>query len=384
MRSMEIKKESSFSRTLVNLEKMGAYFTDANMCRRIGRLFKRSKGKLFILEPSIGDASAVRAVMGEISGEGEAMRLFGVELDENTAVSAKADSEEGDIILNTDFLRGLRCNTGVFGFCFANPPYGEEPFLKTRYEELFVRSIATYVKKGGLLAIVVPFYTMRNVSFLGAFMQRFELLGMYRFDDAVYSKFQQIVMVGKRREHMSYTFGSQERESFYSACEAPADLPYLPMEVEYEDKFLIPECTVPVTQFTTVQFDYKSAAKAVRNDKLYDLLGERLSIGKYASSENLTPPIVPKKDILYLCATAGAGQGLCGSEEKQNLHLQRGVVKKGEISSYVSLEQGSDTAQKKATSYVDVVTYADVSVTIIENNGDITTISGSKGKKQTE
>lgn len=311
---MEVKKESSFSRTLANLEKMGAYFTDADMCRRIGRLFKRSKGKLFVLEPSIGDASAVRAVMSEISGEGEAMRLFGIELDGNTAASAKAGSEEGDIILNTDFLRGFRCSTGVFGFCFANPPYGEEPFLKTRYEELFVRSIATYIKKGGLLAIVVPFYAMRNPSFISAFMQRFELLGMYRFDDAVYRQFQQIVMVGKRREHLSYAFGSQERERFYSSCETSDAIPYLPMKTDDGDKFLIPECTAPVTQFTTVQFDYRSAAKAIRNDKLYALLGERLGIGKYVSSENLTPPIVPKKDILYLCATAGAGQGLCGSE----------------------------------------------------------------------
>ena len=379
---MEIKKESSFSRSLANLEKMGAYYTDVGMCKRIGRMFKRSNGRLFVLEPSIGDGSAVRAVMSEITGEGENMRLFGVELDEKTAYKVKAESKEGDMILHTDFLRGLMCSSNVFGFCFANPPYGEEPFLKVRYEQLFVKSIAIYIKKGGLLALVIPFYVMRTPDFIGAFMQRFELLGMYRFDDSVYKQFQQIVMVGKRRERMSYVFGPKEREAFFATCETPETLPYLPLEVKEEDKYLIPECTVPVAQFTTVQFDRVAAAKSIRNDRLYETLGECISGERYVSSQNLTPPIIPKKDILYLCATAGAGQGLCGSEEKRNLHLQRGVVKKGEMTTYGEPdEEDEEKVSRKKGRYMEVVTFADVSITIIENDGKITTLSGSNSEE---
>ena len=57
-----IKKQSSFSRSLANDAKLGAYYTDISMCRRISHLLRFPDGEVCCLEPSIGDGSAVAAV----------------------------------------------------------------------------------------------------------------------------------------------------------------------------------------------------------------------------------------------------------------------------------------------------------------------------------
>lgn len=57
-----IFRQSSFSRTIINEAKMGAYYTDAEHCRRIGRLLDFPE-EFIALEPSIGDGSAIAATL---------------------------------------------------------------------------------------------------------------------------------------------------------------------------------------------------------------------------------------------------------------------------------------------------------------------------------
>lgn len=57
------------------------------------------------------------------------------------------------------------------------------------------------------------------------------------------------------------------------------------------------------------------------------VLKKALQTNEYQSG-CLGKPIVPlKKDLLYLSAIAGGGQGLAGNEDRGDLHLQRGQAK---------------------------------------------------------
>ena len=78
------------------------------------------------------------------------------------------------------------------------------------------------------------------------------------------------------------------------------------------------------------------------------------------------PPIPLKKDSLYLLATSGSGQGLTGSEENSDLHLQRGVAEVIEESEYSTDEKGKEIEK--------VISRTKVSMTVVENDGKITVL----------
>ena len=82
-----IFRQSSFSRTIINEAKMGAYYTDAEHCRRIGRLLDFPE-EFIALEPSIGDGSAIAATLEEAT---VLPKIYGVELNQNTYEEIKDD-----------------------------------------------------------------------------------------------------------------------------------------------------------------------------------------------------------------------------------------------------------------------------------------------------
>ena len=61
-----IRQQSTFSRTMDNMEKMGAYYTDIEHCIDISKQLKFPETEVSVLEPSIGDGSAVLAVTGKV------------------------------------------------------------------------------------------------------------------------------------------------------------------------------------------------------------------------------------------------------------------------------------------------------------------------------
>lgn len=355
---------NSFSRVVANDTKKGAYYTDKEMCRRIGRLLSFPQGEeVTVLEPSVGDASAVRAVL-ENAGDCKTP-LFAVELDRVAAGKLKGELYEGDVLLNADFIRGVTVTPGSIGFCFANPPYGTDDFLKRRYEQIFLEKIYTYLKKGAICAFVIPYYLFtREEGFWMSLNNRFEMLAIYRFDDEVYKQFQQVCVMLKRKPKMTYA-GKTAYAEFLKDFPAAEDLPYLPVEPTKEQIIeVLPSKREDIRLFTTVSFNAEEAGKSIVNDSLDEILGSRMFAPAYTANELTRPPIPPKKDILYLCAIAGAGQGLCGSEEDGDLHLQRGVVK-------TVIDREVRGGEEKERAVLAETSRAAITMTTIEADGTI-------------
>lgn len=356
---------SSFSRAVANAVKKGAYYTDTEMCRRIGRLLAFPEdGEVAVLEPSVGDASAVRAVLAQKRTSCKTP-LFAVELDKTAASGVNGTLSEEDVLLNADFLRGVIVTPGVFGYCFANPPYGTDEFLKRRYEELFLKNIYTYLKKDGICTYVIPYYLfIREESFVTALMTRFELLAVYRFDDKVYEQFQQVCVVLKRRPAMYYSFGKTAYGEFIKKFPKAEELPYLPEEPTEAQIVSVPvaECR-NIRVFTTTRFDSETARECILGGTLDMLLGGKIFAAPYTASELTRPPIPPKKDLLYLCAIAGAGQGTCGNADEGDLHLQRGVVKTVTDHEISTGDDGKAVCIERSR--------AAITMTIIENDGTV-------------
>jgi len=369
---------SSFSRTVANEQKKGAYYTDRGMCKRIGRLLVLPEnGEVSVLEPSIGDAWAVREVLDNASVRGKTA-VFGVELDAVVAAETKKvlkELSEENVVIEADFLSGAKISYTSFGLCFANPPYRKADALNDEsMETMFMKNIYPALKKEGVLVYVIPYYTLTDPSFYKQFLLRFKPLSVYRFDDEVYSQFQQCVLIGRRRNRMAgwEDEGMKElRTDFVALVSDVNNLPYLPtLQEELPEEILISVPDSPakdIKYFTTSRFDYGRAGAALNlSSPLYKEQGRRFKEAEFRQVGLNNPPVKLKKDLLYLCAISGGGQGYCGSEEEGDLHLQRGVVK--------TVKQDEVRKQEDGSTVIVEHSRSAVSMTILENDGTFHTL----------
>lgn len=359
-----IQKQSLFSRTLQNEAKRGAYYTDVEHCRRIGKLF-RFTGEVCVLEPCIGNAKAVKALLENVEKE-EPAHVFGVEIDEETFYQVKEEPEV-EYCLNADFLTEVRITSKSFSFCFVNPPYmatGENQ--GERMEQRFVNQIFGYMKSNGYMVLVISFPTICMESFSRELLSRFSCEGMWRFDEKEYEKFKQIVFIGKRRQHIGM-FASEYRQ-FMNSLKLEM-LPFLPNEneepgIKYE---VLESKSQNIDTFMEIHFKAEQNFGLLKNSALYGMIGNRIFLPQYVAVEFGQPPLPLKTDLMYLAATAGGGQGIVGTEEDHDIHLQRGVAKVVGESDVETLEDGKRMVEK-------LKTYTRISINIIENDGTITVL----------
>lgn len=364
---------NSFSRTVANEQKKGAYYTDNGMCKRIGRLFALpADNEVSVLEPSIGDSKAVLTFLDNVKVKAKKTAVYGVELDAVVAKETKEELKklsEDNVVIQADFLSGTKISYNSFSLCFSNPPYRKADALNdTSMETQFMKNIYPLMKKQGILVYVIPYYTLVNQSdFLKPFLLRFEPVACYRFDDKEYEQFQQCVLIGRRRLRIASweEEGMVEmRDVFLESIKEKELLPYLPsMDEEITEPILVqPSKLSDVKEFTTRFFDYAKAGEALTSSSpLYKEQSRRLSEGFYRQSVLNRPPVPLKKDLLYLCAISGGGQGYCGSEEEGNLHLQRGVVK--------TIKEDELVTNEKGESIIVEHTRSAISMTVLENDG---------------
>jgi len=259
--------------------------------------------------------------------------------------------------------------------CFANPPYRKADALNDEsMETMFMKNIYPALKKEGVLVYVIPYYTLTDPSFYKQFLLRFKPLSVYRFDDEVYSQFQQCVLIGRRRNRMAgwEDEGMKElRTDFVALVSDVNNLPYLPtLQEELPEEILISVPDSPakdIKYFTTSRFDYGRAGAALNlSSPLYKEQGRRFKEAEFRQVGLNNPPVKLKKDLLYLCAISGGGQGYCGSEEEGDLHLQRGVVK--------TVKQDEVRKQEDGSTVIVEHSRSAVSMTILENDGTFHTL----------
>ncbi|XBX10695.1 DUF6094 domain-containing protein (plasmid) [Enterocloster clostridioformis] len=358
-----IVKQSGFSRTLYNEAKSGAYYTDPEHCLRIGRLFKL-QGETCILEPCIGNGVAVETFLTGTECENQNAKVFGVDINEVAYEEAKQKSCVS-YCLYADFLTEVKITSKVFSLCFCNPPYintGE--YQSKRMEQRFVEKIHGYLKPGGYLILIVSLHTLGDYDFLMSLLGHYTCEGLWRFDEKEYEKYHQVVFIGRRKQQIGVF--NTELERFSQKLELKK-IPYLPdLKVDVNFKYDVEESLEEnVEIFMETMFKPGQNYKALRQSSLYDSIRSSITLERYTTVNIGRPPLPLKKDLTYLCAISGGGQGIVGTEEEQDIHLQRGSVKVIEESSYNENDDGK-------TSSETVRTRTQISLCIIENDGSIT------------
>lgn len=337
--------------------KMGAYYTDVAHCEDLSRyLYFSNSGETSVLEPSAGNCAAVKAVTG--AKENSNIRIFAVELNDQTALDLKADTSLEDV-LHADFLENVRIKNNAFSFVFGNPPYlndvlGEEG-PKVRIERQFLEKVSSYLKKDGVLVWVIPFSSFSEDSTLRYFANHYEIEKVFRFRESEFKKYRQVAVIARKIGNRIVSKDEMDiMRSRYQDLEKIAVLPEHP-DVPDQEKIAVPEsASSDVTLFAAKEFDVEAARRTLHDSMLIDLkkkFDDRIAIKEYGRSTEFRPPIPMKADSMYLLAVSGGGQGLTGSIENNDLHLQRGVAEVISESRYE--EQEGSNGVKKA---VEIVT----------------------------
>lgn len=373
-------KQNSFSRSMANDQKLGAYFTDSTVCEMIGRYLDFPDGHVNIMEPSVGDATALFSILkGAASTKGakitkkatENIKMveekvkgvldittYAVEINKETYADL-AEKNVIDYLVRTDFLTGMQITNRAFNFCFSNPPYGVDPVKKERYEVSFMKRISATMKPKGIFCYVIPEYVIsEDKTFKKEWLSRFVTAGVYRFPENVYQQFKQCVIFGVRKNTIHII--DEEFKDYEEKVQHMQEL-----DASYDGERLhVPSGEEKdVRYFTTYEQDPKKNIKALAKSPI---LGNINLCEKKFTNTKIGNPIVPLNDnLVYLLAVSGCGQGLAGSKENKDLHLQRGCVKRVTHSSYESDKTGKTKEVVTETSAV--------CMTIIENDGTITT-----------
>ena len=205
-------RDGSFSRTTANEASMGGgkdgnFYTDLESCRSLSGLFKYPDGEeVSVLEPSIGNGAAVIACTK--ADENPNIRIFGVELNQEVAKVTK-ERPEIEALLPCDFTNGVQIKNQAFSFCFGNPPYmtEDEGQFRERQEKIFLERVSDkYLKKGGILVWVIPYYVFADPAYIRLLMNRYDFIGAWKFRKEEYERWHQIVFVGRRRQNRLHIF----------------------------------------------------------------------------------------------------------------------------------------------------------------------------------
>lgn len=337
--SINIEHESTFSRNVANIGKAGAYYTDKEHCRKIGKLVKFPE-EFNILEPSVGDGSAVLSFLGE---NRESANLFGIELNGNT-FNELEQNKVCNYTLHADFLNDVKISQCAFSCMFANPPYGEYKD-GVRFEQAFAEKAFSYLKKNALVIYVIPHYVLTDEKFIRSFFARYEPMETYRFEPKEFEKWKQVCVIARRRESIAYR--KTDLELYLSAVDLD--------KLEFIPEVSEPTYTLPSSRdddvkfFTNLTFDAEIFVEAVNRSVILGEFGRNCA-QEYRAVAAGNPPLPLTKENAYMLGVCGAGSGLAGNEDEGTLHLQRGVVENVTTRRIEPDENGSNVVVETVTS----------------------------------
>ncbi len=156
-----------FPRLARNFIKNGYYPTDSVTLDRIVESLKFCGSKTRILDPCCGEGSALSAIQRSLSVDQGQVESYGVEYDRERAWHSK---QLLDHCIHGD-IHDCMISARSFGLLYLNPPYGDmvsdqanygsdDNSGRSRFEKVFYRKTHGLLQFGGVMVLVIPFYTL--------------------------------------------------------------------------------------------------------------------------------------------------------------------------------------------------------------------------------
>lgn len=294
---------------LAGRARLGFYPLPLPEAERIRKFLALPDKHCCALDPCVGDGAA----FSEITSGNRVLR-YGVELDAGRAEQAQNSGIE---VIHGDCF-DVQCPVESFSLMYLNPPYdfeiGEQN--SQRMERLFLEHVYRWIRRAGVLVMVIPGRYLHDCSQLLA--HQFRDVRVHRLTEPESVKYKQVVVMGVRRtraerDRIPDTEITRARLRFESLATDPGKLPPLPTE---------PDILYAVPSGEAVQMAYRGLPL----DQIEDLL-PKSSAYRQASAILIAPPsevngrpLTPLHGghVGLLC-TAGMLNGIFGEDRTRHL-----------------------------------------------------------------
>lgn len=175
---------------LAGRERLGFYPLPIAEAKRIRKFLQFPEQVSSALDPCIGEGAA----FVEVTRDTKVIR-YGIELDAQRATLAQSSADE--VIHGNCF--DVHCPVESFSLIYLNPPYDFEVSEEKsqRMERLFLEHVYRWLRRTGILVMVIPSDYIRDCSQVLSF--QFKDVHVYRLTDPESIKYKQVVVFGVRR-----------------------------------------------------------------------------------------------------------------------------------------------------------------------------------------
>ena len=215
---------------LAGRERLGFYPLPIAEAKRIRIFLQFPEQVCSALDPCIGEGVA----FAEITRDAKT-RQYGIELEAQRAALARSSADE---VIHGDCF-DVQCPVESFSLVYLNPPYdfeiGEEK--SQRMERLFLDHVYRWLKRGGVLILVIPWDHIRDCGQILAY--QFRDVRVYHLTEPDSVKYKQIVVMGVRltrseRDRLQDSEITRARTWYESLARDPEKLSSLPTEPDHQ------------------------------------------------------------------------------------------------------------------------------------------------------
>ncbi|MBF7084729.1 SAM-dependent DNA methyltransferase [Desulfallas sp. Bu1-1] len=285
-------------------EKGGYYPTPADELKLVcKKLYVELGSSAALLDPCAGTGEALKIIADSLTSQGGSITTYGIELEETRAAECKKII---DFALKCDYKQA-RVSTKAFSFLWLNPPY--DSIGHERTEVIFLRDLTDPVlgklMEGGVLGFCIPQYVLAHAAPLLA--ARFDELAVFRFTDANYPVFKQVVVLGVRRSKARRGEEARAIREWLKelAGGGPDMIP--PLDAENDTFYLIPSQPDKKISFRGSLLDPAEIREDIANSPVWEEIGFRLM--PYKKGSILKNPILPLKPAHNAIAIAAGAIG---------------------------------------------------------------------------
>lgn len=334
---------------LMNNVRLGHYPTDLDNVAHITRAVAFPEGTVTnLIDPCCGDGSALRKL-----AMGNNCYAYGVELDQSRAEEAEAMLHR--VGYGSFFYSHIQ--SGAFHLVFLNPPYLSvlnEKGGRSRDEKRFLIESIPLLIMGGLMVYIVPYYRLTE-DICRIFSDHFTQVGLYRFTDREFKKFQQVALLGLRRD---FHDGTDEADALSELACHPDELPCL-SDIE-EGIYPLPAVPKKVELFQGAKFNEAELARQLKASTSF----KRLFVEQNKlDSTDKRPPLPLSIGQVGLIGGSGLINGLV---EDECPHIIKGrIVKCKKTSS----EDNFDKEGEYVSTEIKVTTSNKMIFTVLTRDG---------------
>jgi hypothetical protein len=294
---------------LAGRERLGFYPLPIAEAKRIRTFLQFPEQVCSALDPCIGEGVAFAEITRDTK-----TRRYGIELEAQRAALARSSADE--VIHSNCF--DVQCPVESFSLIYLNPPYdfeiGEDK--SQRMERLFLDHVYRWLKRGGVLILVIPRNYLRDCGQILAY--QFRDVRVYHLTEPDSVKYKQAVVMGVRltrseRDRLQDGEITRARMRYESLARDPEKLSPLPSQPDRQYVLLPSE---------PVQLVYRGLPL----DQIEDLLPRssayrQASAVLFAQQADISGrPLTPLHGghVGLLC-TAGMLNGIFGDGETQHI-----------------------------------------------------------------